>query len=124
MTAAEGIFLLDIPDKNGNTQREVIEGQLERLHPLLEHQRAEKEALLYPPLPPYSMTYLLEWFIDLNSDRQSSGFGPMSISSGMILDWARLTGRRLLPSEGRALRALNRAWMSAWSQINATDEEK
>jgi hypothetical protein len=60
----------------------------------------------------------MEWFYDLNTDRQSTGFGPASITSGMILDWATGKGLRIRPPEFDALRRLNRAWLKIYAELN------
>ena len=63
------------------------------------------------------------WFYDLNTERQSNGFGPASITSGMILDWAKGKGLHALargerPREFDALRRLNGAWLKIYSELN------
>ncbi len=112
--AAEHQFSLDVPNAEGESIRERLEG--------METRTGRRPADLDGPEPPGSLAYLLEWFADLNLDRQSTGFGPASITSGMILEWARGKGRELQVREFDALRTLNRVWMRAWMQANPPPE--
>ncbi len=98
------------------TNREIIEHRLDS--PRTEQRREELEAELRGPALPASMAYLFEWFVDLNMDRGGTGFGPTTITSGMINEWARGKGLRLTPTEFDALRALNRAWLHVYHELN------
>lgn len=112
--AAEHQFSLDVPTAEGSSIRERLEG--------LETRTGRRPQDLDGPEPPGSLAYLLEWFADLNLDRQSTGFGPASITSGMILDWARGKGRQLNVREFDALRTLNRVWIKAWQEANPSQQ--
>lgn len=58
-------------------------------------------------------------------DRQSTGFGPATLTSGSILEWARGKGYYpMRPFDFDALRMLNRVWMSCWAELNPPPESK
>lgn len=110
IAAAGASFRLDIPDKDGHTQREILEG--------LERRGNRRPELDVEPIP-LETRYLIEWFVDLAGDRQWGMGGPGSLTSGMILDWCRGKGRSLTGWEFDMLRVLDRAWLAAWNEVRA-----
>lgn len=72
-------------------------------------------AELATPPAPAALAYLLDAFAELTAAR-GSGFGsPQPISWSDMAAWSRLTGQPLAPWEAQALRALDLAWLGAWS---------
>ncbi len=128
ITSAEENFRLDIPGKGGGSTRERLKRREEERQRRIELGLAREgddvpsDDDLDVPLPPRALQYLIEWFYDLNIDRQSNGFGPASITSGMILDWARGKGLSIRPQEFDALRRLNGAWLKIYSELNPPTE--
>ena len=124
IASAEAHFRLDIPGEGGGTTRERTKAREEQRQWRIELGLAREgddipiDDNLDAQPPPRALQYLMEWFYDLNTDRQSNGFGPASITSGMILDWARGKGLRIRPQEFDALRRLNNAWLKIYAELN------
>jgi hypothetical protein len=58
--------------------------------------------------------YLWEWFLDLNSTRQS-GMGMNAISYSEICAWCELTGNRPSPYEIRVIKLLDRVYLEHYN---------
>lgn len=71
-------------------------------------------------MPP-GMAYLLDWFLELDAARGSSGFGPSPIGYSEIEAWARLTGRLLLPWEVLTLRHLDACRLNVFAEGSQND---
>ena len=104
-----------MPDKNGVSGREVLEGLLARQ--LSPKARAETEADLYGPPLPAAGTYLWEWFLELHDARAAGGMGgPAAITYGDIRYWCDLRGIRLAPWETAVLTTLDREFRRAMAK--------
>jgi hypothetical protein len=73
----------------------------------------DKPAQLETP-PVGAMAYLLEWFRDAASGRQSGYAEPCALAWGEIQAWQALTGTRLEPWQAVVLRKLDHLWLRAW----------
>ncbi|WP_442417839.1 phage tail assembly chaperone [Oceanibacterium hippocampi] len=62
--------------------------------------------------PPAALAHVYDWFLDLSAGRGGTGFGPAPLSAGEIAAWAALSGITLRDHEVRAIRALDRLWLS------------
>jgi hypothetical protein len=58
--------------------------------------------------------YLWEWFLDLNSTRQS-GMGMNAISYSEIKSWCELVGVSLSPYEIRVIKLLDRVYLEHYN---------
>lgn len=70
--------------------------------------------------PPHELTYLMEYFLELNETRGSNGFGPNPITYGEVEAWSRLTGIGLQTWEVAVLRQLDREYFGAWNNARAS----
>lgn len=61
--------------------------------------------------PPDRLAYLWAWFVELNSCRQSNGYGSLPISHLEICAWQTLSQRQLEKWEVGALRRLDQAYL-------------
>lgn len=102
---AKGQFELDKPRKDGSTTRQ----HLMKVWEMTGVPPAELVDL--PPMPELAMA-VWEAFSELSRFRGSNGFGPNSISPGLMLDWCRLTGARLNSWEVAAIAALDDAFLT------------
>ncbi|NKC30203.1 phage tail assembly chaperone [Falsiroseomonas selenitidurans] len=104
-----------MPDKNGVSARETLEGLLARR--LSDKARAEVEADLQGPPLPAAGAYLWDWFLELHDARPAGGMGgPASLTYADIQAWCGLRGVRLAPWETAALTALDRAFRRAMAK--------
>jgi hypothetical protein len=79
------------------------------------------DALLQGPPTPRGTAFWVvwSWFLELNDERQSSGFGISRLSSAQIMAWSRLEGLRIPTWARRCLRRIDRAYV----QANSLDDE-
>ena len=95
---------MHLADKQGNTKYDLLSKFSEKtgkIHP----------DLVFPELDQMAM-YIWEWFMELNSQRTSNGFGQNPITYLDIQAWASLTGRFPLAWEVRAIRNMDMMWLS------------
>lgn len=64
---------------------------------------AKAIAQLAGPELPEALSYLWDWFQELDMARPLTMEGPAAFTYGMIADWARLTDRHPSPEEVRGL---------------------
>jgi hypothetical protein len=62
---------------------------------------------------PYNLMYLWECFWDINDGRQSGMSGPTALSWHEIRSWSDLSGIEIDPWELKAIRAMDKAFLSA-----------
>lgn len=95
---------MHLADKQGNTKYDLLSKfsqKTGKLHP----------DLIFPELDEMAM-YIWEWFMELNSQRTSNGFGQNPITYLDIQAWASLTNRFPLAWEVRAIRNMDMMWLS------------
>lgn len=68
--------------------------------------------------------YLWEWFLDLHSERLSSGYGPQPITSTQIRDWVALTGYDPDSWDVSVIKALDRCYRNAAAEQQAKAFDK
>lgn len=96
-------------DKQGNTKFELLSRFSEKTgktHP----------DLIFPKIDEMAM-YLWEWFMELNSQRTSNGFGLNPITFLDIQAWATLTNRFPLSWEVKAIRMIDTVWVAEVAKI-------
>lgn len=71
--------------------------------------------MVFPDLDDMAM-YLWEWFMELNSQRTSNGFGLNPITFLDIQAWANLTKRFPLAWEVKALRSMDTIWITEYAK--------
>jgi hypothetical protein len=103
-----------VPGKDGWTMRAKYED--------LERRSGKPRAELDVGPFPEGTEHIVSYFGDIAMGRGSNGFGPSYLTASEVLAWSQLTGTRLSPWEFRSIRALDRAWMKAWSEMNKPDE--
>jgi len=116
---------------NGKSDREVFERRItlilerqDRPRPRDADELAEMQAALDVPDIPRATEHVWVWYLDLHSERQSSGFAPQPLSSTQIIDWCTLTRRRLQPWEARAIKRLDVVWRSIWAEFREAEEQE
>jgi len=90
--------------KDGHTYREHCQAAAER-------SATARQELQGPDLPA-ACAHVWTGFLELHEARTFHQYGPNPLGYADIDAWARLTGRRWLPWEFAALRALDRVWMA------------
>jgi hypothetical protein len=98
--------MLDVVDKNGETQRAHLEAALVRARD--EKRRAQLARALEGPECPESLEYLYGLAHELDRTRWTPD-GPLPFTHAMIDSMARLTQRELLPLEVEGLLQLDHA---------------
>ncbi len=96
-------------DDQGNTKYDLLTKFSERtgkMHPDLQQPEMDD-----------STVYLWNWFIELNAQRTSNGFGGNPIQFVDIMAWARLTDRKPTTWEVKTLRKLDMVWLAELSKI-------
>lgn len=94
---------MHLADKQGNTKYELLtrfSQKTGKTHP----------DLVFPELDEMAM-YIWEWFMELNAQRTSNGFGQNPITFLDIQAWASLTNRFPLAWEVKALRTMDTMWL-------------
>ena len=61
---------------------------------------------------PESLEYIWMWWCEVQTARQSSGFGPLPISFSEIYAWSVLTQRLLQPWEVQAMRDIDQVYLT------------
>lgn len=97
-------------DEQGNTKYELLTKFSERT--------GKTHPDLIQPEVDESLFYLWGWFIELNAQRTSSGFGGNPIQFVDIRAWASLTARNPTPWEIKTIRKLDQVWLSEIGKIN------
>lgn len=61
---------------------------------------------------PESLEYIWNWWCEVQTARQSSGFGPLPLSFTEMYAWSVLTQRQLQPWEVEAIRDIDHAFLT------------
>lgn len=101
---------MHVADEQGNTKYELLSRFSERT--------GKQHPDLVQPEMDDSLIYLWGWFIELNSQRTSNGFGGNPIQFVDIQAWASLTQRNPTPWEIKTIRRLDQVWLSEIGKIN------
>ena len=99
---------MHLTDKQGNTKYDLLtkfSKKTGKTHP----------DLAFPELDDMAM-YLWEWFMELNSQRTSNGFGLNPITFLDIQAWANLTNRFPLAWEVKAIRFMDTIWITEYAK--------
>ncbi len=64
---------------------------------------------------PEAVDYLWDAFWDISTDRQDGPNGPQPLGSVLIKSWCDLTGTALLSEDVDIIRAMDRAFLSAYA---------
>lgn len=96
-------------DEQGNTKYDLLTKFSERT--------GKTHPDLVSPEVDDSVIYVWNWFIELNSQRTSNGFGANPITFVDIQAWARLTHREPTPWEVKTLRRLDATWLGELNKI-------
>ena len=75
-----------------------------------------------PPEPPEGGDLLWGVFMELSGARGSNGFGPNPLSWQALDAYARLSGVGLTPYEAETIRAMDLAFMAAWSEARKKEK--
>lgn len=97
MDYAEREFALSATDKDGNSYRDHLQGQLKRAR-TPERQAELEEELALPPFPE-ALRYLWTAFVRMRRRNAGNGYGPTPITWADIDAYSRLSGLRLQPWE-------------------------
>lgn len=100
---------MHIADDQGNTKFDLLTKFSERT--------GKKHPDLIEPEVNEFVLYVWEWFIELNSQRTSNGFGSNPIQFIDIKSWAELNQRLIKPWEVKAIRRLDNTWLSEMAKI-------
>jgi len=95
---------MHLADQQGNTKYDLLtkfSQKTGKRHP----------DLAFPEIDEMAM-YLWEWFMELNAQRTSNGFGQNPIQFVDIQAWANLTNRFPLAWEVKAIRTIDTMWLS------------
>lgn len=95
---------MHLADKQGNTKYELLtrfSKKTGKQHPDLD----------FPEVNDMAM-YLWDWYMELNSQRTSNGFGQNPITFLDIQAWANLTKRFPLAWEVKAIRTMDTMWLN------------
>jgi hypothetical protein len=99
---------MHLADKQGNTKYDLLtrfSQKTGKTHP----------DLVFPEIDEMAM-YLWGWFMELNAQRTSNGFGQNPIQFVDIQAWANLTNRHPLAWEVKAIRGIDMVWTTEIAQ--------
>ncbi len=106
---------MHLADKQGNTKYELLSrfsNKTGKTHP----------DLVPPPVPEQAL-YIWEWFMELNAQRTSNGFGQNPIQFVDIKSWADMTRRNPLSWEVKALRMIDSIWLIEINKIRDSQSQ-
>lgn len=110
---------MSAPDKEGVTERERLQGLLNRAR--TDERRQELvQQLALPPFP-HSLDYLWRAFHRIRRRRGGNGFGPSPIEWADIDAFVRLSGVRLAGWEVEVIEALDEVWLVGFAQSASPD---
>lgn len=106
---------MHFPDNQGNTKFDLLSK--------FSKKTGKQHPDLKPPVINNEILYIWDWFIELNSQRTSNGYGANPIQYIDIQAWSTLTKKNITAWEVKAIRYMDNIWLSETAKIKDSQKQ-